>query len=245
MGILERRKKERAERKALILSCAKELILEQGAEKVSMMDIAQKTELSKATIYLYFPSKEILYKEISEESGLQFIDYFQSRLLSGISALDTIKLFWQCYLEVFGESDHRIVLFSLHQYMAPEFSFIPFGEHTADASRSSYGLFMIIKGIIEQGIREGSFEPDIDPAMVSRTILSLFSFIIESSIKTPRDKRNSRVIIGEIKNLFQIMLRGIAREGLNRSDITLPDFPEETRLSPEKNDTRVEHGKVV
>jgi len=59
MGISERREREKTERRKAILDCARSLILSQGVQRVSMEDIARKAELSKATVYLYFSSKEL------------------------------------------------------------------------------------------------------------------------------------------------------------------------------------------
>ena len=46
MGITERREREKTERRRAILNCARELILLQGVDRVSMDDIARKAELS-------------------------------------------------------------------------------------------------------------------------------------------------------------------------------------------------------
>ncbi|MDR2021374.1 MAG: TetR/AcrR family transcriptional regulator [Treponema sp.] len=219
MGITERKEREKVERKALIMRCAKELILELGVEKVSMMDIARKAELSKATIYLYFSSKEMLFEEICLEAGNDFIDYIRKRMTPGISALETMKLLWVSYLEIFGEAEDMMILMfnNIRNYLESAFS--PGGEK---ANAPSYIFCALIKDILKQGIAEGVFEPSINPEMVSRTIIALFSYVIESAARIPGEDRKSHVTTSEMKNIFEIMLRGIAREGLDRSRLVLP-----------------------
>jgi AcrR family transcriptional regulator len=220
MGITERKEREKVERKALIMRCAEELILELGVEKVSMMDIARRAELSKATIYLYFPSKELLVEEICLKAGNDFIDYIRKRITPGLSALEAIKLLWVSYLEMFGEAEDMMILMfnNIREYLESAF---PFVEEKTNVP--SHVLYAAIKDMFEQGIAEGVFEPSINPGMVSRTIIALFSYIIESAARIPKEARESHVTTDQMKNIFEIMLRGIAREGFDRSRLVLPD----------------------
>jgi AcrR family transcriptional regulator len=231
MGITERREREKAERRMLIVGCAKELILERGVENLSVMDIAKKAELSKATLYLYFPSKELLFLEICNAAAVQFIENFRARLRPGLTAIETIKLYWQCYLDMFGESDEMVIFFSLWQYLAPGYPFLSLEDK--DRPLTIFEFYAAIRDMIAQGVAEGTFDSAIDPSMIARTILSLFSTVIENSAKMPKNARNARFIIDELTKLFQIMLRGIAREGLERSCLDLPALPGE----PERGQT--------
>jgi AcrR family transcriptional regulator len=220
MGIVERRERERTERKTLIMHCAKDLILEYGAEKVSMMDIAKKAELSKATLYLYFPSKALLFMEICNIAGTQFLEFFRSRMRPGLSAIETIKLYWNSYLDMYGASDEMVIIFSMWQYLLPDYPFLSLKEETKPLT--IFQFYAAIQDMIAQGIAEETFEADTDPAMIARTILSLFSVVIENTAKMPKSARNVRFIMDELTRIFQIILRGIAREGLDRSLLVLP-----------------------
>jgi AcrR family transcriptional regulator len=222
MGINERRIREKAERKAMIKRCAKELILEKGAEKVSMMNIAQRAELSKATLYLYFPSKDMLFNEICREAATQFLERFRAGLAPGLSAVQTLRLFWQCYLDMFGESEDMVILFTMKHYLAPNYPFIPIEKDSQSPFGSNYEFFAMIRDLISQGIAEGFFEPEVNADMVARTILSLFSYVVENAARQPKTSRKFQFIIDEISNLFQIIFRGIARSGVDASYFALP-----------------------
>ncbi|MDR0624489.1 MAG: TetR/AcrR family transcriptional regulator; helix-turn-helix transcriptional regulator [Treponema sp.] len=219
MGILERREREKVERKALIMRCAKELILEYGAEKVSMMDIAKKAELSKATLYLYFPSKALLFMEICNIAGIEFLEFFRSRMRPGLSAIETIKLYWNTYLEMYGESDEMVIIFSMWQYLVPNYPFLSLEEQTKPLT--IFEFYTAIQDMIAQGIAEKTFEADTDPAMIARTLLSLFSVVIENAAKMPKGSRKVQ-FMEELTKIFQTILRGIAREDLDRSLLALP-----------------------
>jgi AcrR family transcriptional regulator len=219
MGITERREREKTERKDLILRCAKDLILKHGVEKVSMMDIAKEAELSKATLYLYFPSKDYLFREICDAAGIRFIGWFQSLQSPGLTAMEILKLYWKSYVELFGHSDEMIIIFSMRKYLTPDYPFLSIETPISDFS--AFDFFKSLRDLIRQGIEEGTFERETDPDVIARTILSMFSFIIETATRIPKKKRDMRLIMAEMKNLFQIVLRGIAREGVDRTRLLL------------------------
>lgn len=83
MGITERREREKQEKKTLILETATRMFLEDGFEKTSLRNIADKIEYSPATIYLYFRDKNELFYAI-QEKGFELL-LKQFRKLSGIS----------------------------------------------------------------------------------------------------------------------------------------------------------------
>jgi AcrR family transcriptional regulator len=78
MGIIERKERGRIEMKRQILDAARTLFLEQGFEKTSIRNIADKIEYSPATIYLYFKDKDDLLLDLHNEAFGKFMIYLQS-----------------------------------------------------------------------------------------------------------------------------------------------------------------------
>ena len=64
MGVIERKEREKKQRKETIIDAAENIFFKQGIENTSMDEIAQLAELSKGTVYSYFKSKEELYSTI-------------------------------------------------------------------------------------------------------------------------------------------------------------------------------------
>jgi AcrR family transcriptional regulator len=222
MGISERKERERTERKALIKGCAKDLILERGAEEVSMSDIAKKAELSKATLYIYFHNKDELFQEICEEAAIAFLDYYRSRLKEGSSALDSLILYWKSYVDFFGKSLDMIILFNMKHYLTPGYPFISKQDVNKPGGGPAYVFFDMLRQMVIRGIAEGIFEPDVNPTLIAHTILSLFSLIVENAASVSGgEKRLDQDMIGDMRGIFQIMLRGITREGVDRSLLVL------------------------
>jgi AcrR family transcriptional regulator len=225
MGIQERKEREREARKALILCGAEELILERGVDAVNMEDIAQKAELSTATLYLYFSGKDALFKELCDSNIRRFINTVQAQSRPGLSALEQIRLFWLNYLSFDKMSDeHMLIMLNMRRYIAEAFRYIsPPEESPEQNSSTSAFLYGMIKGMIIQGITEGIFDSATDPDISTRTILSLFLYIIECIAALPKAERKTLQSIAEMKKVFEITLRGIAAEGVDRSLLTLPE----------------------
>ncbi len=64
MGVAERKQREKVQRRDAIVDAAEDVFFKEGIENASMDQVAKKAELSKGTLYLYFKSKEELYRAI-------------------------------------------------------------------------------------------------------------------------------------------------------------------------------------
>ena len=67
MGSIERRQREKEQRREQILNTARELLFKKGIDATSMNQIARNAELSVGTLYLYFKNKESLFAALQEE----------------------------------------------------------------------------------------------------------------------------------------------------------------------------------
>jgi len=219
MGISERREREKTERRKEILSCARELILSNGVQKVSIEEIASKAELSKATVYLYFSSKEVLFNEICEDAARVFLGYLKPLLETGVSGMSALQLFWHGYEELFGSSDEMIIVFQVRNFLYPGMPIVSMEE--TSKSPNVDAILLAIMNMIEQCKTEGIFDPALDSAMATRLLLSMFSATMENAARLPKEARKSPHVINEMRNAFQIMIRGFAKEGMKRSNLNI------------------------
>ena len=68
MGITERKERGRAEMRQRIIDAAIQMFLEEGYEKTSIRNIADKIEYSPATIYLYYNDKDELLYDVQAQA---------------------------------------------------------------------------------------------------------------------------------------------------------------------------------
>ncbi len=105
MGVMERRRREREVRRESAIDAAMAIYEEEGYHAITMEKIAERAELSRAALYLYFKNKE----EILVSAIVAHSDYF-ARVLTEIydnreSTKDQLldKL-WECF-QKFYEKD--------------------------------------------------------------------------------------------------------------------------------------------
>jgi len=64
MGIIERKEREKERRRNAIIDAAEEVFFSKGVEDATMDEVAERAELSKGTLYLYFKNKNDLFHGI-------------------------------------------------------------------------------------------------------------------------------------------------------------------------------------
>jgi AcrR family transcriptional regulator len=121
VGIIERKEREKEQRRKDIVDAAEIIFYEKGFEVATMQDIADRCELSKGTLYLYFTNKnelclaifsrslEILYKIFQKSLDPQqdlraqinlltekFLDFVQSYPAHYRAMLSFRQHGWQC-----------------------------------------------------------------------------------------------------------------------------------------------------
>jgi len=78
------------ERKAQILNAAEQVFIKKGFDEARMDDIAEKTGLSKGTLYLYFKSKDDLIIAILDRVFKREFRQLENLMGSGTSSSDAI-----------------------------------------------------------------------------------------------------------------------------------------------------------
>jgi AcrR family transcriptional regulator len=155
MGIVERKEKEKQQRRADILGAAKDVFFNKGLMSATMDEIAEKSELSKGTLYLYFKSKEELYLSLLDEGDRLFMAMMQKELLPTLSAEELIRKTALVYYKFYRQHpDYFNIMFFLHhgdleEKVSPEF-------YKTCMCQAEETLKMI-EGIIQKGIGEGTF----------------------------------------------------------------------------------------
>ncbi|MCH7612773.1 MAG: TetR/AcrR family transcriptional regulator [Candidatus Marinimicrobia bacterium] len=155
MGILERKKREKQQRRADIMEAAKDVFFSKGLMSATMDEIAERAELSKGTLYLYFQSKEELYLSLLDEGDRIFLTMMRKELLPTLSAEELIRKTASVYYKFYQQyPDYFNIMFFLHHgdlenKVSPEF-------YKACMCQAEETLKMI-EGIIQKGIGEGTF----------------------------------------------------------------------------------------
>ena len=97
MGIHERRAREKAQRKELILNSARRLLLEQGLEGTSINRIAKMAELSPSALYTYYQNKEEIIVALTGEGLGLLVRLMEKRVPPSASPPDKLRLLAAAY----------------------------------------------------------------------------------------------------------------------------------------------------
>jgi TetR/AcrR family transcriptional regulator len=105
MGVIERRRREKDLRRDLAIDAAMSIYEEEGYHAITMEKIAERSELSRAALYLYFKNKD----EIVISAIVSHADYFAHLLQEVYDNRESIKeelleKLWECF-QRFYEKD--------------------------------------------------------------------------------------------------------------------------------------------
>ena len=174
MGISERRKREKEQRKTEILDAAERLFFSRSYEDVTMDNIAQEVELNKATIYLYFKNKEALFATIVLR-GVQILrDKYQECMERQVTGIIKVALMGQAYYQFSQENADYLRL--IHFYGSERFS--TENPYTAEIGKGYGTNRMILQDAIQEGINDGTIRADLDPFLTSMYLMISFMGIL-------------------------------------------------------------------
>jgi len=149
-----------------IIKAALEVFGECGLANARLQDIAERAGVSKGTIYLYFPNKEELFREMIRQTAVAAIERAEraeTHGTPGSQLLAFMKGYWAFVRSPVFITIYRLVLAELHQF--PDLAKFYAIEVVARGQK-------LLSGIIQRGIDAGEFR-DIDPMVAARMLVAL------------------------------------------------------------------------
>ena len=154
-------------RPAQILTAALEEFGAVGLTRARLEDIARRAGVSKGTIYVYFPDKESLFREVVRSTVVQTIERAEQAPMVG-TPTEQLTAFMQRYwaflrTPAFG-AIYRMVIAELRHF--PELASFYSREVIARGMR-------LVVDIIRRGIATGEFRA-VDPEVAARAMTAMF-----------------------------------------------------------------------
>ena len=159
-----------------------ELILKQGFAGTSMQEIAQAAGVGKSTLYDYFPTKDHVLLFVFEEE----LDKFQEQA-EGLSAQDTpvqeklIKIL-EAHLEYLLNNKNFFTEIAMQLMQMGK-------DGQQSVMKKRYAYQDLLRGVLEQGIREGVFRP-VNSRLATRAMIETMEVLVYTTrpTGTPREK---------------------------------------------------------
>lgn len=168
----DRREREREERRVSILNAARSVFFSQGIYQTTVDDVATKAQVSKGTVYLYFPNKETILAILLQE-GLTLL----TEVLEEASAPDQeltaaarLRRLAQAYFSFFQSYPYYYRLLMMFERRKFQESVAP-ELYEQTLLRSMRGLAFVAQAI-EQGIGDGEFAAQ-DPKQAASVLWAM------------------------------------------------------------------------
>lgn len=172
MECLFRRRKEA--RPGELIAAALDVFVEKGFAAARLDDVAARAGVSKGTVYLYFKSKEALFKAVVEAGMTPAIEAAEALAAeSGQPAAALLRRFIEGWWQMVGSTP----LGSLPKLLVAEshnFPELAQWFHEAMVRRAQKAMARIVAA----GVARGEFR-DVDPELAARIFFSpMFSYLV-------------------------------------------------------------------
>lgn len=160
MGIKERKEREKAKRRKAILKAAKKNILKHGIEGMSMDQVARSAELNKATLYLYFNSKDDLIDAIVYEGLAELEKESREAARPSRSGLGRVLFLMKAMYDFYRRNPVYFHALNHQERRGPdERSSTPFSAKGDECAARILGQF---QESVRKGVEDGSIRKDAD-----------------------------------------------------------------------------------
>jgi len=207
VGLEERRKREKDNRKNAILKAARKLFFDKGFKNVTVESIAKKAELSKGSVYLYFKSKEDIYTQILLSDIDRFHKVIANLMQEGQSSSTMLMGLANIYADFFM-NDRELFRIMMNYMLNIDHMNLP-EEIDHLIVKATNKTIDIIEEIFMIGVRSGEFPPYIDLRQKRNAIWGLLNGIISLHLFTGSEEKRAERIRSTIQTGLNTFLRGM------------------------------------
>jgi AcrR family transcriptional regulator len=165
MGISERKEREKEERREEIINAAEKVFFEKGLQIATMDEIAERAELGKSTLYLYYKSKEDLYLAVLMRGSDILYGMFQEVASTGEPTMKVISNLGDAYYEFFKQ--HRNYFRMFHFFENPQMHRQVSEEMMELCAKNNGRIWTLLVEIIRRGMEEGVIQKNLNPMQVA------------------------------------------------------------------------------
>lgn len=222
MGIQERKEREKEQRREEILTAAQDVFFRKGLQPATMDEIAETAELSKATLYLYYRSKEDLYIAVAMR-GLGLLEGEIRKVADrALPPVPTLLLFINVLDEFFDKRRDFFRLFTFFQ--TTHFHSDVSSDLRESALSANHRIWTMVTDVLHRGIEEGVIRKDIDPkdlAIISWTSTMALMVRIDTELERLKEKMGvdlQKTLRLSNRLLLQAVLTDEGRQQLGQPD---------------------------
>lgn len=207
MSSEERRKKEKENRKNSILKAARKLFFERGFKSVTVDLIAAKAEVSKGSIYLYFDSKEEIYTQILISANIERHKEVENYARREGKASELLLMFARNYVDFFLDNNELFRILMTFMLQADNMNLTE--DQNTQLIHTTNENIRTVSEILQKGVDEGEFVPNIDIRHVQNGIWGMLNGVISLYIYTGVPEKRAERINTIVRDSLNVFIRGI------------------------------------
>jgi AcrR family transcriptional regulator len=207
VGLEERRRREKENRKSALLKAARKLFFDKGFKNVTVESIAKKAELSKGSVYLYFKSKEEIYTHILLNDIDKFHKVMANLMQAGQNSSTMLMSLANIYADFFM-NDRELFRIMMNYMLNTDHMNLP-EEIDHLIIKATNKTVDIIEEIFMIGVRSGEFPPYIDLRQKRNAIWGLLNGTISLHLFTGTEEKREERIRSTIQTGLNTFLRGM------------------------------------
>jgi len=197
MGIPERKRKEKEARVELIKKTARVFFNEKGYKATKMEDVAIAAEISKATIYQYFKSKDDLFYEMMKERFERLNQQVIMIHEKNDDPVRTLMLITETTFE-FSLTDSEIY-HVVTEMKSPEYRKLLSEDKARHLKEIMVSNLQQVELTIRDGIEKGIFrkvDPKVGSVILWNTFMGILKFQENRLDEGKKDHRKSTLFTG-------------------------------------------------
>jgi AcrR family transcriptional regulator len=157
-------------RSAEIMEAAARVFAERGYHGASTQDIADLLGIRQASLYYYFPSKEVALEQVCMQGVGGFFETAQAIAAGPGTPREQLAGLIRAHIAPLLDRSHFVRVFLTQRRFLPNQSRRRIGKW-------SRGIEQIFEAVIRKGIRKGEFRADADPRLAALAILGMVNAV--------------------------------------------------------------------
>ena len=215
---MDRKSREKEQRRNRILDAAEDVIFDQGIESTTMDEIAEQAELSKGTLYYYFENKHDLYFAVSNRGLAILHQAFAGVITEQRSGLELVQRLGEEYINFVKNHPHYF-----SAMVDFEASGVQAGEESSpmieECEKKGQEIFAYSVRALQIGMQDGTIDSRYDPQLLAvqlwgsmRGITQLFYIRQKGHYNRALDSIDMN-IDGLFGDFLDLLIRGMQQTG--------------------------------
>lgn len=176
MGVQERREREKEQRRNDILDAAEKVFFSKGFNNTTMDEVAERVELSKGTLYLYFKNKEDLYFAIAQRSMSVLQSMFEDAVAKHGKGIEKVRAIGRAYHKF--SQDYKNYFDMMMHFEAVQNNLNLDSRVLDEMHLKGQSVMQVLVEAIQSGIDDGSIRSNLDPLKTAFLLNGVSSGII-------------------------------------------------------------------